>query len=96
MMILNQNHVDASAAVLARPWAQHMASSATDRNAMQVISVAPAEGGFTGEDRLQVNTGITGVHAHAAVRMHAFPVAGSFWAYCPKTKTPFQRLKVAT
>ena len=41
------------------------------------------------------NTGITGVQAHAAVRMHAYPVS-AFWAFCPKTKTPhFQRWKVA-
>lgn len=55
---------------------------------------------FAGADRLNggtgsTNTGINGVQAHAAVRMHAYPVS-AFWAFCPKTKTPhFQRWKVA-
>ncbi len=49
------------------------------------------------QSRLQGNTEISGVHAHAAVRMHAVPVKGFFWAYCPKTKTRHsQRSKVAT
>lgn len=47
-------------------------------------------------DRLQVNAGIGGFDAHAAVRMHAFPVTGAFWGYSQKPKTPhFQRWKVA-
>lgn len=55
---------------------------------------------FAGVNRLQgttgiTNTGINGAKAHAAVRMHAYPVS-AFWAFCPKTKTPhFQRWKVA-
>lgn len=49
-----------------------------------------------GVDRLEVNTGIDGVKAHAAVCMHAFPVNGAFWGYTQKTKTShFQRWKVA-
>ena len=52
-----------------------------------------------GRNRLEAtsNTGITtGVHAHAAVRMHVSPVFGTFWAYCPKSKTDhFLRWKVA-
>ena len=47
-------------------------------------------------DRPQVNSGIDGIKAHAAVRMHAFPVNGAFWGYTQNTKTPhFQRWKVA-
>ncbi|MEM7322544.1 MAG: hypothetical protein AAF531_05600 [Actinomycetota bacterium] len=46
-------------------------------------------------DTGRIDTGINGVKAHAAVRMHAYPVS-AFWAFCPKTKTPhFQRWKVA-
>ncbi len=61
--------------------------------------------GITGEDRLGFGVEveaingftITGCEAHAAVRMHAVPVKGFFWAYCPKTKTRHsQRSKVAT
>lgn len=41
-------------------------------------------------------TKITGVIAHAAVRMHAYPVTG-LWSFCTKAKAPyFQRWKVAT
>lgn len=63
----------------------------------QVVSVVPTDAESAGEDRLRSgNTGITGGHAHAAVRMHAFPVIGQFWAYCPKSETRhFQRWKVA-
>ena len=47
------------------------------------------------ETAVFAGTGITGVYAHAAVRMHAYPVS-AFWGTCPKTKTPhFQRWKVA-
>jgi hypothetical protein len=72
--------------------------------------VAPGSGAFMGRNRLgsdavtgqnrlmaTMNTGITtGVHAHAAVRMHVSPVFGKFWAYCPKSETDhFLRWKVA-
>ncbi len=63
-----------------------------------VVNVSPIQVSSEGENRLQGNSGITtGDHAHAAVRMHAVPVKGFFWAYCPKTKTRHsQRSKVAT
>lgn len=64
----------------------------------QVVSVVPTLAESAGEDRLRSNnTGIFGGLAHAAVRMHAFPVIGQLWAYCQKPETPhFQRRKVAT
>lgn len=38
----------------------------------------------------------TGVHAHAAVRMHDLPVFEGFWTYCQKSwNTHFQRWKFA-
>lgn len=67
--------------------------------ALRTLSNAPGRAVANGENRLQAtsNTGIdTGVHAHAAVRMHVSPVFGKFWAYCPKSKTHhFQHWKVA-
>ena len=63
----------------------------------EVCTVAPLRVDTTGQDRLRINTGITGGPAHAAVRMHAFPVFGSFWAYCQKPMTRHsQRPRVAT
>lgn len=64
------------------------------------LRVAPGNVVDRGQNRLQaaMNTGITtGVHAHAAVRMHVSPVFGTFWAYCPKSeKDHFQRWRVAS
>lgn len=98
MMILNQNHVDAPVVVLPRVRSWQVDGASSLHNMSQVWNVAPLQVGTTGEDRLQANIGsTTGIHAHAAVRMHAFPVPASFWAYCPKTETGHsQRLKVAT
>lgn len=70
----------------------HIDASAEGTVLLGVTGGAP---GVTGENRLQINPGITGVRAHAAVRMHDSSVFGDFWAYCPKTKTDhFQRWKL--
>ncbi len=98
MMILEQRHVDICTPDSRRPGPGSQGSlGSPDRCFTEVCIVSPLPVAVTGENRLQVNTGITGVHAHAAVRMHASPVTGFTWAYGPKTKTHhFQRSKVAT
>ncbi len=82
MMIQDLRHIDASPMGIAD------------------LRVAPGNVVAMGQNRLQAttNTGITtGVHAHAAVRMHVSPVFGKFWAYCPKSEAShFQRWKVAS
>jgi hypothetical protein len=63
---------------------------------------SPSFAGLGGEVRLGqgtagINRTMTGVSAHAAVRMHLSPATGVFWVYCPKDEaTHFQRWKVAT
>ncbi|MGB5757033.1 MAG: hypothetical protein WBM50_08975 [Acidimicrobiales bacterium] len=98
MMILEQRHVDICIPDSRRPrpgWQGSVGSS--DRCFTEVRGVSPLSAAVTGDNRLQVNADITGVHAHAAVCMHASPVTGFTWAYGPKTKTNhFQRSKVAT
>lgn len=95
MTDLHANHIHGSTGGAGFRALQELQGGATcDRTFTQVIRVSPVSASPTGENRLQANTQIAGVHAHAAVRMHAFPVDGSFWAYCPKTKTPrFQRFE---
>ncbi len=98
MMILEQRHIDTCAPDSRRPGpGRQSLAGPSDRCFTEVCIVSPMSAALTGQNRLQVNTGITGVHAHAAVRMHASPVSGFAWAYGPKTKTHhFQRSKVAT
>ena len=96
MQINNQNHIDVSPGATPRPTGKQVSCVTSDRNHSQVISISPVVGGLTGENRLRGDAEIFGTTAHAAVRMHAVPVTGSFWAYCPNTKTShFQHSKVA-
>jgi hypothetical protein len=73
-----------------------------------ISGVTPFGADLAGQDRLDqatfgivdtvtgIDNTMTGVPAHAAVRMHVSPATGAFWAYCPKDKaTHFQRWKVA-
>lgn len=104
MMIINTtSHADAPVAATSARSSEQLSlemnlGSLFSSSFSREVHISPVEVSPEGQDRLVRITGVnTGLHAHAAVRMHDFLAKGYFWAYCPKTKTRHsQRSKVAT